>query len=70
MATTWTNSNSGAPCTVQVVYRDGAVQLVVRNSAGHTTGTLTTTDEGQISQFAADVVVETGKSYQVIAPAD
>jgi hypothetical protein len=64
MTTNWTNSNSAAPCTVQVIYKDGAVQLVVRNSAGQTTGTLTTNDEGQISQFAADVVVETGKAYR------
>lgn len=64
MATNWTNTNSGAPCTVQVTYRDGAVQLVVRNSAGQKTGTLTTDDEGQISQFAADVVVETGKAFR------
>jgi hypothetical protein len=61
--TTWTNSNSGAPCTVHVIYHDGAVTLVVRNSAGQQTGTLTTDDEGQMSQFAADVVRETGKAY-------
>lgn len=63
MATTWTNGNSGAPCTVQVIYQDGAVQLVVRNSAGQKTGVLTTTDEGAISEFAGDVVRETGKAY-------
>lgn len=64
MTTNWTNGNSGAPCTVQIVCRDGTVQLVVRNSAGQKTGTLTTNDQGQISQFAADVVVETGKAYR------
>jgi hypothetical protein len=63
MTTSWTNTNSGAPCTVEVIYQDGTVQLVVRNSAGQKTGTLTTADEGQISQFAADVVVATGKAY-------
>lgn len=63
MATQWTNSNSGAPCTVQVVYRDGAVHLIVRDTAGRQTGVLTATDEGQISQFAGDVVRETGNAY-------
>jgi hypothetical protein len=63
MATKWTNGNSGAPCTVQVVFRDGVVQLVVRNDAGQATGTLTTTDEGEISMFAGDVVRETGKAF-------
>lgn len=63
MATKWTNGNSGAPCTVQVVHKDGALQIVVRNAAGHQTGVLTTDDEGEISQFAGDVVRESGKAY-------
>ena len=61
--TKWTNGNSGAPCTVQVVYSGGVVQLIVRNAAGQQTGVLTTDDEGEISQFAGDVVRETGKAY-------
>jgi hypothetical protein len=64
MATKWTNSNSGAPCTLQVTCRDGVLQLVVRNDAGKVTGTLTTADEGQISMFAGDVVHETSKVFR------
>ena len=64
MATHWTNSNSGAPCIVQVFYRDGAVQLVVRNDAGKLTGILTTDDEMEISMFAGDVVRETSKAFR------
>lgn len=63
MATKWTNGNSGAPCTVQVVHKDGALHLVVCNAAGQQTGVLTTNDEGEISQFAGDVVRESGKAY-------
>jgi hypothetical protein len=62
--TKWTNSNSGAPCTVQVTYCDGVVQLVVRNVAGQVTGTLTTDDESEMSMFAGDVVRETSKAFR------
>jgi len=63
MATNWTNGNSGAPCTVHVVHRDGVLHLVVCNADGLQTGMLTTSDEGEISQFAGDVVRESGKAY-------
>jgi len=63
MATKWTIGNTGAPCTVHVVHRDGALHIVVCNAAGQQTGTLTTSDEGQISEFAGDVVRESGKAY-------